>query len=328
MADTDFFQLGLSAFKIGQYENAINLFHKAIDEDNNNPKIWNAFGVTLSKQGDFISARKCFENALMMDPGNITYEKNRDKNEKQIPISRNVNEPLKKESNINSKKASSGSFLLKSLGGFILVFLTASIIAAITIGYSGPDNTGKTPSNITYMPTVTPTETEDLFDTYYNEKECYSIDYPKGWIISKSSSNNEFQFIKDPQERARIEDLVNDDTVTITNPGKIASLTIKTDYDAVNYDFEEYINSIYNQYRSARGMGLLTGKKYNLNKEKLQISNYPAYIIKFSDYEEVIWGVFCNTGEKIIQLNYNGPRGKNEDIQEIFDYMIKSMRIS
>jgi len=55
--------------------------HNASEEDDQNPKIWNALGVALSKSGDLESADVCFENAVMLDPGNLTYERNLGKNQ-------------------------------------------------------------------------------------------------------------------------------------------------------------------------------------------------------------------------------------------------------
>ena len=79
MADFTKYQEGIKEFRIGNYERAGELFHEVLDHDDQNPKAWNALGITCSKIGKSEDALTCFENALMLEPGNVTYQNNYDK---------------------------------------------------------------------------------------------------------------------------------------------------------------------------------------------------------------------------------------------------------
>ena len=69
------FEEGMKFFKDKKFSEAIIKFHSAIDEDDQNPKIWNALGVSYSKIGQYDDAETCFENALLLDPNNLSYLK-------------------------------------------------------------------------------------------------------------------------------------------------------------------------------------------------------------------------------------------------------------
>lgn len=74
------FSDGVSAYKSGDYHRAINEFHAAVEENDQDHKAWNALGTALSKSGDYEGAATCFENALILAPNNTTYLKNQDRN--------------------------------------------------------------------------------------------------------------------------------------------------------------------------------------------------------------------------------------------------------
>lgn len=74
------FSDGVSAYKSGDYHRAINEFHAAVEENDQDHKAWNALGTALSKSGDYEGAATCFENALILAPDNATYLKNQDRN--------------------------------------------------------------------------------------------------------------------------------------------------------------------------------------------------------------------------------------------------------
>lgn len=74
----DSFHKGLKAYRDGQYQEAIQLLYEAVSDNEKNHKAWNALGVTFSKLGRFEEAVNCYENALKYDPGNTSYEQNRD----------------------------------------------------------------------------------------------------------------------------------------------------------------------------------------------------------------------------------------------------------
>ena len=70
------FQSGMRALKNKQYDEAVIHFTNAIQEKSDIHKAYNALGVTYSKTGNKKEAEKCFEKALILDPYNLTYEKN------------------------------------------------------------------------------------------------------------------------------------------------------------------------------------------------------------------------------------------------------------
>ena len=73
---SEFFQKGMEAYREGQYDKAVEFLINASENDDQNPKIWNALGVSLSKLGNNTDAESCFENAILLDPGNSTFKKN------------------------------------------------------------------------------------------------------------------------------------------------------------------------------------------------------------------------------------------------------------
>jgi len=82
MADT--LQHGISLFKEGKYAEAAELLQLHLQENENDPKAWNALGVICSKSGQYEDAGTCFENALICDPDNPVYIRNLEKNRKKL----------------------------------------------------------------------------------------------------------------------------------------------------------------------------------------------------------------------------------------------------
>jgi tetratricopeptide (TPR) repeat protein len=78
-AGQDRFRHSLTLIKSGQYQEASEILAGVCKEEESNHKAWNAFGVALAKLGEGESARTCFSNALLFDPDNPTYKRNRDK---------------------------------------------------------------------------------------------------------------------------------------------------------------------------------------------------------------------------------------------------------
>ncbi|MFH0967628.1 MAG: tetratricopeptide repeat protein [Methanobacteriota archaeon] len=78
MSIDDSFHKGLKAYRDGRYEEAVSLLYSAVSDNEENHKAWNALGVTFSKMGRIEEAINCYENALKYDPGNMSYEQNRD----------------------------------------------------------------------------------------------------------------------------------------------------------------------------------------------------------------------------------------------------------
>ena len=53
----------------GQYEKALELVHKAIKLDANNPNVWYNQGILLFKMGRYLDARNSFAQAADINPG-------------------------------------------------------------------------------------------------------------------------------------------------------------------------------------------------------------------------------------------------------------------
>jgi tetratricopeptide (TPR) repeat protein len=70
------FRSGMTAFREKRYEEAIVHFSQAIHNHSVIHRSFNALGVTHSKLGNTLEAEDCFKKALIIDPGNPTYEKN------------------------------------------------------------------------------------------------------------------------------------------------------------------------------------------------------------------------------------------------------------
>lgn len=102
------FDEGMRLFRSGDIPGACEQFHQAVEQDENNHKAWNALGICLSKTGEYEDADTCFENALMLDPGNATYERNREKNSikapKSAPSNNNPKRPVHYQHNVQSEE--------------------------------------------------------------------------------------------------------------------------------------------------------------------------------------------------------------------------------
>lgn len=79
------FREGMRLFGEKDYTRAEEVFRDILSHDHSNHAAWNAIGVIFSKTGRYHLADEAFEQALILNPGNITYEKNRDRNLIKIP---------------------------------------------------------------------------------------------------------------------------------------------------------------------------------------------------------------------------------------------------
>ena len=61
-------KMGKKQLEDGQYDNAINLFQKAISLNQNNPDLWNLMGTALRSLGRYNEAIECFNKSLEIDP--------------------------------------------------------------------------------------------------------------------------------------------------------------------------------------------------------------------------------------------------------------------
>lgn len=113
MNGKDLFQAGIREYRAGNYEEAGELLQNSLEIDDQNPKAWNSLGIVFTKLGQLDDATTCFENALMLDPGNETYEKNYAINEEKRKKSQNSTNKVKTppQTTSNSKKKSEAGYI-------------------------------------------------------------------------------------------------------------------------------------------------------------------------------------------------------------------------
>jgi len=61
-------KMGKKQLEDGQYDNAVNLFQKAILLNRNDPDLWNLKGIALRSLGRYNEAIECFNKSLEIDP--------------------------------------------------------------------------------------------------------------------------------------------------------------------------------------------------------------------------------------------------------------------
>jgi len=61
-------EMGKKQLEDGQYDDALNLFQKAILLNRNDPDLWNLKGITLRSLGRYNEAIECFNKSLEIDP--------------------------------------------------------------------------------------------------------------------------------------------------------------------------------------------------------------------------------------------------------------------
>jgi len=61
-------KMGKKQLEDGQYDDALNLFQKAILLNQNDPDLWNLKGITLRSLGRYNEAVECFNKSLEIDP--------------------------------------------------------------------------------------------------------------------------------------------------------------------------------------------------------------------------------------------------------------------
>ena len=61
-------KIGKKQLEDGQYDDALNLFQKAILLNKNDPDLWNLKGITLRSLGRYNEAIECFNKSLEIDP--------------------------------------------------------------------------------------------------------------------------------------------------------------------------------------------------------------------------------------------------------------------
>ena len=61
-------KMGKKQLENGQYDDALNLFQKAILLNRNDPDLWNLKGIALRSLGRYNEAIECFNKSLEIDP--------------------------------------------------------------------------------------------------------------------------------------------------------------------------------------------------------------------------------------------------------------------
>ena len=61
-------KMGKKQLEDGQYDDAVNLFQKAILLNQNDPDLWNLKGIALRSIGRYNEAIECFNKSLEIDP--------------------------------------------------------------------------------------------------------------------------------------------------------------------------------------------------------------------------------------------------------------------
>lgn len=59
--------MGFAALEAGHFQQALELFHQALDECPNSPVIWNNLGCVYYRQGKYKKAKPCFEQAIRLN---------------------------------------------------------------------------------------------------------------------------------------------------------------------------------------------------------------------------------------------------------------------
>ena len=74
--DVNIYKKAMAHYQAGEYQQGAELFYQVIQNEKSNHRAWNAYGICFTKLGEYDLATDCFNNAISLDPGNETYQKN------------------------------------------------------------------------------------------------------------------------------------------------------------------------------------------------------------------------------------------------------------
>ena len=172
------FEEGLNLFKAGDYETALTIFEEITGSDLQNHKAWNALGVTYSKLGRTEDAGLCFDNALKIKPGAQVYLRNKEVNEKKLPVI--PKEEPKSLPHFSDPKKKLNKKMLVFSGIIVLIFILG--IAVFSYLSSGPSLIGSKEQNpVQNTNLIKPSETVGISDAQrYNNSITKGINEMKG----------------------------------------------------------------------------------------------------------------------------------------------------
>lgn len=130
------FQQGLNFFREKKYSKAIEIFQAITETDESNHKVWNALGVTFTKMNQYSNASVCYENALLLDPGNETYKKNAQKNLDYLnnkPKNKKIIDTPEHTTRSTNKPNSIFDYALFLIMGIYFLILLGSIVNPLSI---------------------------------------------------------------------------------------------------------------------------------------------------------------------------------------------------
>lgn len=119
MDEKELFQNGIREYRSGNYQKAEDFLQKSLEIDDQNPKVWNTLGIVLTSQGRHDDATICFENALILDPGNETFEKNNRINDRKRNSADSI-KTQKSNSNSSNKATASNEGYIEKIKEFLL----------------------------------------------------------------------------------------------------------------------------------------------------------------------------------------------------------------
>jgi hypothetical protein len=190
----NFFREALICYKQGKYSGALHFFLLAVEQNPENHKALNAAAICQSRMGNFNDAIHSLENALLIDPDNVSYQKNLEKIQLKKGQSTNEQDKLKEDESKkepkpvlekesiqeNEPNSSFTGFILKAIVFLFILCITSGFIASFIYGidsHSYSESTSITKQNSPSQQLNTPTiqsndkpNTKSISEQSYQEK--------------------------------------------------------------------------------------------------------------------------------------------------------------